>query len=147
MKRDAQDDIAAPLARWFLWADSPVRVQRVILGLGALCAVLFLFDLFWHRHAYVPGEGLWGFHAIAGFVSFTAIVLGAKSLRTLILRTEDYYAPRAVDTETYPGAGLDRVDARDGPDAAELLSVRDGAVREGGGGRHASAVADVENRP
>jgi|GEM_PF-1272922 len=122
------DDIAAPLARAFLWVDSPLAVQRLILGLGALCAFLFLFDLFWHRHAYVPGEGLWGYYAIAGFVSFTVIVLGAKALRTVIRRDEDYYGSTAIDAESYPESGLAQVAAGDGEEAAGLLQVRDARV-------------------
>lgn len=121
----ADADVAAPLARFFLWADSPRAVQRLIVGLGALCVVLFLFDIVWHRHAYVPGEGLWGFHAIAGFVSFTLIVLGAKALRTVIGRDERYYGASAIDGEDYPERGLERLSAREGEDADELLLVRD----------------------
>ena len=135
--RKADTDVAAPLARGFLWADSPAAVQRVIVGLGALCAILFAIDLVHHRHAYVPGEGLWGFHAIAGFVSFTAIVLGAKALRGLIGRDEAYYAPRAIDAEAYPEPGLEPLAAEEGEDAGELLVVEDGDVigphRSGGG--------------
>ena len=98
-----------PLTRHFLWADSPAAVARLVKRLGILCAVLFLLDLVIHRHAYVPGEGLWGFHAIAGFVAFTLIVLGAKALRGVIGRPEDYYGPDAVDGEEYPMAGTDRL--------------------------------------
>ena len=122
------EDVAAPLARWFLWADSPAAVERLVRGLAVLCALLFVFDVFWHRHAYVPGEGLWGYHAIAGFVSFTLIVLGAKALRTVIGRDEDYYGDAAVDVEDYPEAGLERRAAVDGEEAAELLRVRDARV-------------------
>ena len=125
---DGGEDVAAPLARLFLWADSPAMVERAIRALAALCAVLFVFDIFWHRHAYVPGEGLWGFHAIAGFVSFTLIVLGAKALRRVIGRDENYYGEGAIDGETYPDAGLSRVAATEGEEADALLEVRDARV-------------------
>lgn len=97
------------LARRFLWADSSDAVERVILGLGILCAVLFLLDFIIHRHAYAPGESLPGFYAIVGFVAFTLIVLGAKQLRRLILRNENYYSPYSVDAEEYPEAGLEKL--------------------------------------
>lgn len=105
------DDVIAPLARHLLWLETPLGLQKVIRGLMYLCGFLFVVDIFWHRHAYVPGEGLWGFHAIAGFVAFTLIVLGAKALRTLIKRDETYYAPYSVDAEAYPEAGLARREA------------------------------------
>jgi len=119
-----REDVAAPLARYFLWADSPPAVDRLIRALAILCALLFVFDIFWHRHAYVPGEGLWGYHAIAGFVSFTLIVLGAKKLRTFIRRDEGYYGAAAIDAERYPSAGIRPLDAVEGEEADELLHVR-----------------------
>ncbi len=111
------------LAQYFLWVDSPAAVQRLIVGLGVLCAVLFLLDFVIHRHTEVPGEGFPGFYAIVGFVSFTAIVLGAKLLRTLIRRDESFYSPFGVDGETYPEAGTERL-AMDG-------SASDGNSSEG----------------
>jgi len=109
-KNDHSNDEASTysaLARRFLWADSASSVERVIFWLGLLCAFLFLIDFIVHRHAYAPGEGLPGFYAIVGFVAFTLIVLGAKQLRRLILRNEDYYSPNSVDAEQYPPSGLD----------------------------------------
>ncbi len=97
------------LAKRFLWADDADSVQRVVLGLAALCVVLFLLDLIIHRHSYVPGEGLPGFYAIVGFVAFTLIVLGATQLRRLILRNENYYAPYSVDAESYPEEGTEQI--------------------------------------
>ena len=76
---------------------------------------LFLMDFVWHRHVKVPGEGFYGFHAIAGFVSFTVIVIGARALRLVIRRDEDYYAPNGVDAEEYPEAGTQRLSYADSP--------------------------------
>lgn len=98
------------LAKRFLWADSPDKVERVIRGLTILCVILFLLDFILHRHAYAPGEGLPGFYAFVGFIAFTVIVLGATQLRKLILRTENYYAPYSVDAEEYPEEGLERLE-------------------------------------
>lgn len=95
----------APLARYFLWTDSPASVDRAIRWLTYFCVILFLIDLVWHRHTKVPGEALWGFHAIAGFVFFTLIVIASRLLRLFLRRNEDYYAPNSVDAESYPQAG------------------------------------------
>lgn len=106
VKTDA--DSVAPLARRFLWADSAKSVNKLIFGLIGLCVFLFAMDFFWHRHVKVPGEELYGFHAIAGFVSFTVIVIGARLLRVIIRRDENYYAPNGVDAEEYPDTGTER---------------------------------------
>ncbi len=103
------DDKVAPLARHFLWVDSQKGVQKFILGLVVFGAFLFAMDFIWHRHVKVPGEELYGFHALAGFISFTVIVLGAKMLRSFIRRDESYYGSHGVDSEEYPEAGTQRL--------------------------------------
>ena len=105
----------APLARYFLWVDSASGVDRFVKYLVWLGVFLFLMDFVWHRHVKVPGEGFYGFHAIAGFVSFTVIVIGARALRLLIRRDESYYAPKGVDAEEYPDAGTQRLSHADAP--------------------------------
>jgi len=105
-----ENDDLPDLAKRFLWADSPAAVWKVIVGLGVLCVFLILVDLVISRHGYAPGEGLPGFYAVVGFVAFTLIVLGAKQLRRLILRGEDYYAPNSVDSEAYPDEGLEKIE-------------------------------------
>jgi len=126
------EDVAAPLARWLLWADSPAAVERLQKGLYVVCGLLVAVEIVWHRHTYVPGEDLFGYYAIVGFFAFLLIVLGAKQLRRLIRRDESYYAPNSIDAETYPdenvGGGLERTHAREGEGAEALLRVRDGEV-------------------
>lgn len=119
--KDSAESVA-PLAKHFLWADSPKSVHKLILGLSALCVFLFVMDFLWHRHTKVPGEGLYGFYAIAGFISFTLIVLGAKALRVFIARDESFYAPHGVDAEEYPLEGTERLDhAEHTPDNLSTL--------------------------
>lgn len=113
--KETTDDVA-PLARYFLWADSPKSVHKLIVGLSVLCAFLFLMDFVWHRHTKVPGEELYGFHAIAGFISFTLIVLGARALRVFIRRDESYYGEHSVDSEEYPVAGTKKLSHAHRPD-------------------------------
>lgn len=111
----------SPLANRFLWADSSSAVERIIFWLCVICGILFLLDFIVHRHSYAPGEGLPGFYAVVGFVAFTLIVLGAKQLRRLILRNEQYYAPFSVDAEDYPDEGLSKL-AHQGTDNTKHLA-------------------------
>lgn len=92
----------APLARYFLWTEQPSSVDRCIRILAYVCVVLFLVDIVWHRHTKVPGEGLWGFYAIIGFVFFCVHVIASRFLRLFIQRDADFYAPDCVDAEEYP---------------------------------------------
>lgn len=108
---EADDSVnVAPLARRFLWVDTRSGLNRLIFGLITLCVFLFAMDFVWHRHVKVPGEEFYGFHAIAGFVSFTVIVLGAKTLRLLIRRDESYYGADSVDGEVYPDTDTERLE-------------------------------------
>ena len=109
MAMKASDEDVAPLARHFLWVDTSSGLNRLIIGLIVVCVFLFAMDFVWHRHTKVPGEEFYGFHAIAGFVSFTVIVLGARALRLLIRRDESYYGNSSVDSEEYPDAGTQQV--------------------------------------
>jgi hypothetical protein len=84
-------------------------VHKLIIGLSVACAFLFIMDFVWHRHVKVPGESLYGFYAIAGFVSFTLVVLGARTLRVFIRRDESYYGEHGVDSEEYPLEGTQRL--------------------------------------
>lgn len=117
-------DKHAPLAKKLLWVDTSRGVNRLIIGLIVLSIFLFAMDFIWHRHVKVPGEELYGFHAIAGFVSFTVIVLLARLLRVIIKRDESFYAPFGVDAEEYPDAGTNKLDHADW-EGDSLSSLRD----------------------
>lgn len=71
--------------------DDPRNVRRVLLVLYVACGVLFVLDLFVHRHVDHPWESLFGFYGIFGFVACVALVLIAKELRKVLMRSEDYY--------------------------------------------------------
>ncbi len=113
MKKSAQNNPTnaqlTPLARAFSWTESSTVVQRVIYGVAALSALLFVLDFLIHRHAYAPYEGTPGFYALTGFLAFSFIVLGASALRWLIARPENYYAPDSVDAESYPESGTEQI--------------------------------------
>jgi len=95
-------------ASWFVWSEDANKLDRAVTGLMVVCAVLFVIDLFVHRHAYFGFEGSRGFYPIAGFFSFSIIVLLAGQLRRLIKRPEDYYGIHATSAEDYPEEGLER---------------------------------------
>ena len=73
---------------------NPRRVFRALAALGG--ALLALDALLWVSGFYkeIP---VW--HGLYGFVMCVALVLGAKAMRHIVRRREDYYAPRATDSE------------------------------------------------
>jgi len=76
--------------------DRPKNVKRVIWSLYFICGVLFLLDLFVHRHdSFAEGvfsaEGWIGYYAVYGWVACVLLVLTAKQMRKILMRKEDYY--------------------------------------------------------
>ena len=76
------------------WLDNFDNVKKLVRIFVGICAILFLVDLVHHRHAEHPWEDLFGFYAIFGFVACVALVLGAKEMRKVVMRKEDYYDER-----------------------------------------------------
>ena len=78
------------------WMDKPDVVKRLFTVFYALCALLLVAELVLmgienaHPH---PIEERVAFllYPIYGFVSFWFLVLLAKPMRTLLIRSEDYY--------------------------------------------------------
>ena len=75
------------------WLDQPRNVNKIVHSLYAICAALFLADLFYHKHGHFEFERWLGFFGWFGFVSCVGLVLMAKFLRVLLKREEDYYDP------------------------------------------------------
>ena len=77
--------------------DNPRNVRRVVRGLVGACIILAALDLVVHRHVSHPWEAMTGFYALYGFVACVLLVLLAKEMRKLLMRSEDYYdeAPAA----------------------------------------------------
>ena len=71
--------------------DNPRNISIVIRSLYIICILLVLLDFFLHRHVMHEWEHLTGFYAIFGFAAFVVIVLGARQLRKIVMRKEDYY--------------------------------------------------------
>ena len=72
------------------WLDSSDNVKKLIKGFVALCGLLFLADLFYHRHYERSWEGFFGFYAIYGFVACVVLVLAATEMRKFLMRDENY---------------------------------------------------------
>jgi len=82
------------------YLDDPANVTRLWRRFVILCAIVAALDIFgligilYHRHASLFVEGLPGFYAGWGFVGIVALIFGAKQLRRMVMRPEDYYERR-----------------------------------------------------
>jgi hypothetical protein len=97
------------LGQWFLWADNPKSVNKLVYGLYVLCALLFLADFFYEKHVYVQEEQFPGFYGLYGFFMCALLVICARGMRVFLKRDETYYAPDDVESEDYPEDQLDKV--------------------------------------
>jgi hypothetical protein len=73
------------------WLDNPGNVDKLVYALYAICAVLFLLDLFYRKHVHFMFEHWFGFYAWYGFLSYVGLIFVAKAFRLLVKRDEDYY--------------------------------------------------------
>lgn len=68
------------------------EVIRWILRIFYLCcAALLLADFFIHRHTITDIEKLPTFYGLYGFIACVILVVIAKWLRIILIRSEDYY--------------------------------------------------------
>ena len=75
------------------WMDRPDLVKRLFMVFYVLCGILFVAEWILGReteHAH-PWEWFPLFYVAYGFVSFWFLVLVAKQMRRLLIRSEDYY--------------------------------------------------------
>ena len=96
------------LGRKLLWLDNMKKVDRIVFGLYGLCLALFLADFFYKKKTYLDVEDLPGFYALYGFVMCAALVICARGMRVLLMRREDYYAPKDVEAEAHPEHDMQR---------------------------------------
>ena len=71
--------------------DNPRNVKRVVYALLTACSISFLAELFVHRHLDHPWESLFDFYSFYGFFACVMLVLIAKAMRGILMRSEDYY--------------------------------------------------------
>jgi hypothetical protein len=81
----------SPQSRTPHWLETKRTVNRIFWGLVSICAGLALADLVYHRHTVFAFEAVPGFYGVFGFVVCVGLVLGAKELRKILKRDEDYY--------------------------------------------------------
>ena len=82
------------------WMDRPSVVKRLFTIFYVVCGVLVVAELILGKateHAH-PAEWPPFFYAAYGFLSFWFLVLLAKPMRKLLIRSEDYYE-RGPDAE------------------------------------------------
>lgn len=76
------------------WLDSMKNVKKIVWGVYGVSAAVLVVDPLVHKHGPFAIEHVWGFYGIYGFVGCVFLVLVAKEMRRLILRSEDYYDDR-----------------------------------------------------
>ncbi|MBT0958687.1 DUF2975 domain-containing protein [Alphaproteobacteria bacterium KMM 3653] len=86
--------------------DDKKNVDRLVYGLYALCALLFLADFFYKKKYYISAENFPGFYALYGFFACVVLVLCAKVLRRFLMRDEGFYAPQDTESEDHPDHDL-----------------------------------------
>jgi len=73
------------------WLDQKENVTKIYRALWAIGIALMGMDLIIHRHAETGFDGWFGFYGFYGFVACVSLVLAAKGLRRILMRSEDYY--------------------------------------------------------
>lgn len=73
------------------WLDDPANVTKLYRGLWTVGILLLLGDLLLHKHENFTFAGWFSFYGIFGFVACVVLVISAKGLRRLLMRSEDYY--------------------------------------------------------
>ena len=91
---------------FFRYFEKVTRLKVVLFSFFLLCVVLFFLDFFIDRHAYFEVEAYFNFYSIYGFVMFSIIIFGSRALRFFLMRRENYYEEKAVDSEEYHEGGV-----------------------------------------
>ena len=86
---------------FFKYFEKPSRLKVVLLVFFLLCGVLFCADFLVERHVYFDVESYFNFYSVYGFVMFSIIIFGSRVLRFFLMRKENYYDKKAVDSEEY----------------------------------------------
>lgn len=73
------------------WLDRPEHVTLLVRAVWVICGLLLLADLAYDKHVHFSFERWFGFFAFFGFGAYMLIVNGAKLLRRLVQRPENYY--------------------------------------------------------
>lgn len=69
----------------------PLRQGKGFFLFLAVCVALLAVDLVYHRHVVHAWEAVPGFYGFYGFVACVSLVLAARALRRVLMRSEDYW--------------------------------------------------------
>ena len=75
--------------------DKPRNVSILMYSFYFICAVLVALDFVVHRHIYLDFEKIPAFYAIYGFIACVVLVVLAKLMRLVLMRSETYYDERS----------------------------------------------------
>jgi hypothetical protein len=89
MSHDAKGPPKEPIG----WMDKPEVVKRLFLAIYVVAGLLIVAELILGKESEHPHPWEWPplFYAAYGFISFWFLVLVAKPMRNLLIRSEDYY--------------------------------------------------------
>ncbi len=74
------------------WLDEPKNVDKIVYTLYGVCGLLILVDFVpYKHHLHYAVEDWIGFYGFYGLISCVGLVLAAKGLRRILMRSEDYY--------------------------------------------------------
>ncbi|MFT5539858.1 MAG: hypothetical protein ACI82H_001382 [Alphaproteobacteria bacterium] len=73
------------------WFERKENVTRIYRGVWVICGLLAGADFFYHKHIIYKIEDFPAFYGLYGFIVCVGLVLGAKELRKILKRGEDYY--------------------------------------------------------
>ena len=99
------------IVRSMSWVDDRQKVDKFFWGVVAVGVVLTLLDLFYKKKTYFTTESVFGFYSFYGFIMCAALVVAARAMRVVLMRSESYYAPQDVESENHPEFDLDRKQA------------------------------------
>ena len=88
-------------SNFFKYFEKTVRLRLVLFIFFLLCGILFCLDFFIDRHVYFDIESSFNFYSFYGFVMFSLIIFGSRVLKFFLMRKENYYEKKAVDSEEY----------------------------------------------
>lgn len=89
------------------------RFNQIFYGLIVICGALFVAEFFYKKKAGLAIEAIPALHIIFALVSILVVMTGVRILRQGLSRDEGYYAPRDVDSETYPQEDTSRESTND----------------------------------
>ena len=80
------------------WLDDKKNVNKVWYSLIIICAITVICDFFYHKHVeYSVEDIIPGMYGLYGFLGCVFLVLAAKLLRRVLMRSESFYEDHEND--------------------------------------------------